>query len=299
MAMGSWFGVEVFFSSLLREAKRARRKKKCELWHSFFSLSFFSSLRSLTPLSLDLEDLKNSRSERGGRRFLLGKTQPASLLPQIFLCVSLHIPSTVSPRDKWHKSKTRTASQRRKKKQKNGRHRQERPKGSCPSLSSLSSPSLPRRRPQGPHRLGGPSRRRRREDGQCVFVPPPAAFFFLLPKQTRGLPLSPLFLLLSSFSVAASLSPTHKQAATTDLDALEKCVSSVAYGDLDAEPRGKLSEVKRRRDGERAKKKKRGGFFSLGRISKVSSAFFSYFLSFSFYHHSNRSPSAACSAPRS
>ena len=67
---------------------------------------------------------------------------------------------------------------------------------------------------------------------------PPPLFFLLTPARFFFSP--SLFLLLVLPFFFPRLLP---QAATTD--ALEKCVSSVAYGDLDAEPRGKLSEVKR------------------------------------------------------
>lgn len=106
------------------------------------------------------------------------------------------------------------------------------------------------------------------------------------------------------FSFLPSFLVFLKQAATTDLDALEKCVSSVAYGDLDAEPRGKLSEVKKeegRRTRERETKKKR--FFSGSeKIKSLIGVFFFLSFPFSFFQRPPlppRSPSAACSAQRS
>ena len=50
---------------------------------------------------------------------------------------------------------------------------------------------------------------------------------------------------------------TPAKAARTDVDALERCVAAIAFGDLDAEPGGRVSEV---REGD--KKGKRGRFFS-------------------------------------
>jgi len=92
------------------------------------------------------------------------------------------------------------------------------------------------------------------------------------------------FTRLFPFSFLPSFLVFLKQAATTDLDALEKCVSSVAYGDLDAEPRGKLSEVKKeegRRTRERETKRKR--FFSGSEKIKSLIGVFSFpFLSLFF-----------------
>ena len=104
-------------------------------------------------------------------------------------------------------------------------------------------------------------------------------FFVSPPTSETSLATSHFHSFLPSFLVFL------KQAATTDLDALEKCVSSVAYGDLDAEPREKLSEVKKeegRRTRERETKKKR--FFSGSeKIKSLIGVFFSFpFLSLFF-----------------
>lgn len=104
-------------------------------------------------------------------------------------------------------------------------------------------------------------------------------FFFLRQETFARRHLSPLSFSRSSFLLPLS-HLSHIQAATTDLDALEKCVSSVAYGDLDAEPRGKLSEVSCKK-----RERRRESGFSLVRRSKVSSAFFS--LSLSLFHHTS------------
>lgn len=106
----------------------------------------------------------------------------------------------------------------------------------------------------------------------CVCSGGGPIFFVSPPTSETSLATSHFHSFLPSFLVFL------KQAATTDLDALEKCVSSVAYGNLDAEPRGKLSEVKKeegRRTRERETKKKR--FFSGSeKIKSLIGVFFSF-----------------------
>ena len=132
----------------------------------------------------------------------------------------------------------------------------------------------------------------------CVCSGGGPIFFVSPPTSETSLASSHFHSFLPSFLVFL------KQAATTDLDALEKCVSSVAYGNLDAEPRGKLSEVKKeegRRTRERETKKKRF-FFRFREDQKPHRRFFFLSFPFSFFQRPPlppRSPSAACSAQRS
>ena len=238
MAMGSWLVLWFFFSL----SERARAKEDCGLVPRFFS--FFFPLFTLLSRPRNLED---PTAANGRRRFLLGRGQSVSSSRSLSLSLPLS-PSLSFPPF----STERITARERKEPRAKGTASQRGGKNMATATKSGRKPSASHP-PPPPFRFG--ARRDRIDWGalhgvdieRMVCVCLSLSFEERRPsvRDHRSLSLSPLCLFPFSLPPPSfsrrCLSLT--QAATTDLDALEKCVSSVAYGDLDAEPRGKLSEV--------------------------------------------------------
>ena len=244
MAMGSRCGVGSLVVFVVRGMKNGFAPNFFPSVHH----SVFLRARALSPTSTSTFE-RDPRAARRGYRFVLGAFSSLSLSLSLSLFLSFSVPFGREKAGGTRKEKKKKTPKRRGKTMTTAGNERRSPPPPAPSS------------PPPPFRFG--ARRDRIEWGAlhgvdvermvcCLLCGlkkslfssplskprPPHLFFLLTPARFFFSP--SLFLLLVLPFFFPRLLP---QAATTD--ALEKCVSSVAYGDLDAEPRGKLSEVKR------------------------------------------------------